>query len=82
MPQFVTRLDEDLTRDVDAMVAEGAVASRSEAVRVGLQRFVDEWRRRRTGEEIAEGYRRQPQTASELAGVDESARAMIADEPW
>jgi hypothetical protein len=29
-----------------------------------------------------EGYLRHPQTEEELAGIDEAARRMIADEPW
>ena len=67
---------------VDALVKDGAVASRSEAVRLGLERLVDEHRRRRVGEEIVAAYRRQPQTDEELAGLDDATRALIHEEPW
>jgi Arc/MetJ-type ribon-helix-helix transcriptional regulator len=82
MAQFVTRLDDRLVAEVDAMVADGVVATRSEAVRVGLERLVDQHHRTKIGAQIAEGYRRQPQTEEELAGLDEAGRALIEEEPW
>ena len=82
MPQLVTRLDERLLADVDALVAAGAVESRSEAVRLGLERLVDQHRRQRVGAAIVEAYRRQPQAEAELAGLDEATRALVGEEPW
>jgi Arc/MetJ-type ribon-helix-helix transcriptional regulator len=82
MAQVVTRLDDKLAADLDELVAGGLVASRSEAVRMGLEKLVDEHRRRRIGAEIVEGYRRIPQTEEELAGIDKATRALIAEEPW
>lgn len=82
MTQLVTRLDDDLLRDVDALVADGVVASRSEAVRLGLHQLVDLHARRRTGARIADAYRQRPQTGAELAGLDASTRALVAEEPW
>ncbi|MGI8983146.1 MAG: ribbon-helix-helix domain-containing protein [Acidimicrobiales bacterium] len=82
MTQFVTRVDEELARQVDALVASGTVGSRSEAVRLGLVRLLDEHRRRLVGDQIAQGYTRQPQTEEELAGLDDATRALIAEEPW
>jgi Arc/MetJ-type ribon-helix-helix transcriptional regulator len=82
MAQFVTRLDDRLVEAVDAMVADGAVANRSEAVRLGLERLIDQHRRFQIGAEIAEGYRRQPQTDQELAGLDQATRSMVEEEPW
>jgi Arc/MetJ-type ribon-helix-helix transcriptional regulator len=35
MAQFVTRLDDRLVEQVDALVAAGVVGNRSEAVRLG-----------------------------------------------
>lgn len=64
------------------MVAQGAVANRSEAVRLGLERLIDQHRRFQIGEEIAEGYRRQPQTDEELAGLDVATRSLVEEEPW
>jgi Arc/MetJ-type ribon-helix-helix transcriptional regulator len=82
MAQVVTRLDDELVAGLDGLVADGFVASRSEGVRIGLEKLVDEHRRRRIGEEIVEGYRRQPQTEEELACADAVTRAMIEAEPW
>ena len=82
MAQVVTRLDDKLVADLDGLVADGRLASRSEGVRIGLEKLVDEHRRRRIGEEIVEGYTRQPQTEEEFAGIDEATRAMIEAEPW
>lgn len=82
MAQFVTRLDDRLVAKVDAMVADGVIATRSEAVRLGLERLVDQYQRKQIGAQIADGYRRQPQTEAELAGLDEAGRALIDQEPW
>lgn len=82
MPQIVTRVDDDLAAAVDALVAEGMVESRSDAVRAGLIALLDAKARERTGQSIVDGYLRQPQTDDEMAGADEAAARMIADEPW
>ena len=82
MAQLVTRVDDDLAAAVDELVEAGMVASRSEAVRLGLERLVGRWRRDMIGKQIASGYRERPQTESEVGWADESSVRMIADEPW
>jgi Arc/MetJ-type ribon-helix-helix transcriptional regulator len=82
MAQLVTRLDDKLAAELDGLVADGVVASRSEAVRLGLERLVDEHRRQLVGESIVEAYRRRPQTEEELAGLDRSTQALVDEEPW
>jgi Arc/MetJ-type ribon-helix-helix transcriptional regulator len=82
MAQVVTRLDDKLVSDLDGLVADGRVASRSEGVRIGLEKLVEEHRRRRIGAEIVEGYTRQPQTDEEIANAERATRASIAEEPW
>lgn len=82
MAQLVTRVDEELAAAVDQLVKAGVVASRSEAVRVGLERFVDRCRRDEIGAQIARGYRERPQDDAEVAWADESSVRMIAEEPW
>jgi metal-responsive CopG/Arc/MetJ family transcriptional regulator len=82
MAQLVTRISEDLLAQVDELVAEAVVESRSEAVRLGLRGLVDAYRRRRIGDAIVAGYRAQPQGAGEVGWTDEATIAMIADEPW
>ena len=82
MAQVVARLDDRLLADVDALVADGVVVSRSEAVRLGLEGLVDRHRRRQIGAQIVEAYRRLPQTSDELAGLDEATRALVGEEQW
>jgi len=82
MAQLVTRVEDDLVAAVDELVAAGVVASRSEAVRLGLVRLVERCRRERIAAEIVEGYRRRPQTDGEVGWADDATRRMIADEPW
>ncbi len=82
MAQVVTRLDDKLTAELDDLVADGVVSNRSEGVRLGLERLIEDHRRSRIGEEIADAYRRQPQTGEELAGLDQATRALVAEEPW
>lgn len=82
MAQVVARVDDALAAELDELVTNGVVRNRSEAVRLGLERLVDEHRRHRIGAEIVEAYRRMPQTEEELAGLDEATRALIAEEPW
>jgi Arc/MetJ-type ribon-helix-helix transcriptional regulator len=82
MPQLVTRVDDELAAAVDELVAAGVVASRSEAVRLGLERLVDRHRRHRIGARIAAGYRDRPQADGEVGWADEASARMIAEEPW
>lgn len=82
MAQLVTRLDDSLVSQVDDLVAEGVVASRSDAVRQGLNLLVDRHRRQGVAAAIVEGYRVQPQTEAEMGWSDEATARMIADEPW
>lgn len=82
MPQFVTRLEDDLAHAVDELVRDGVASSRSDAVRLGLQALVDRHRRDRIGAAIVEGYRRHPQADDEPGWADEATRRMIAEEPW
>jgi Arc/MetJ-type ribon-helix-helix transcriptional regulator len=67
---------------VDDLVSSGAVASRSEAVRLGLRDLVERHRRRRVARQIVDAYARVPQSESEVGWADEATRRMIADEPW
>jgi Arc/MetJ-type ribon-helix-helix transcriptional regulator len=82
MAQFVTRVDDSLAREVDQMVSEGVVASRSAAVRLGLESLVERHRRRRIGQAIVDGYVRRPQTEADVGWADEATARMIADESW
>ncbi|HEX7131671.1 MAG TPA: ribbon-helix-helix domain-containing protein [Iamia sp.] len=82
MAQFVTRLDDDLVAAVDALVAEGAADSRSDAVRLALRDLIDRHRRAKVGTAIVEGYRRLPQADDDATWSDDATARMIAEEPW
>ncbi|MCP3857634.1 MAG: ribbon-helix-helix protein, CopG family [Actinomycetia bacterium] len=82
MAQLVTRVEDDLAAAVDRLVEAGVVASRSEAVRLGLERLVDRCRRDEIGARITRGYRECPQSDGEVGWADESSMRMIAEEPW
>ena len=82
MAQLVTRLDDELAAAVDELVEAGIVASRSEAVRLGLERLVDRCRRDAIGAKIAQGYRDIPQDDVDAAWSDEASVRMIAEESW
>lgn len=82
MAQLVTRLDDRLVAAVDELVDSGVVGNRSEAMRMGLERLVEEHRRLRIGAEIVAGYIRCPETDEELAQAEQATRALIEEEPW
>lgn len=82
MTQIAVKLPEHLVAAVDQLVADGAFASRSAAVRRGLEDMVDRQRRSRIDREFAEGFRRSPDTAQELADATRLAVGAIDDEPW
>lgn len=82
MAQLVTRVDDELAASVDQLIADGVVASRSEAVRTGLEQLVDRCRRKAIGEQIAAGYRKRPQDSAEVGWADESSVQMITEEAW
>ncbi|CAN5245942.1 hypothetical protein BH24ACT1_BH24ACT1_02400 [soil metagenome] len=82
MAQLVTRVNDRLVEQVDELVNQGIVESRSEAVRLALTTLIDRHRRDRVGAEIVEAYRRRPQTEAELGWSDDATRRMIAEEPW
>jgi len=82
MTQLVTRVGDDLAAQVDQLVADGVVESRSEAVRRGLEMLVDRHRRAGIAAAIVAGYGARPQTEDDIGWADEATRRMIAEEPW
>ena len=82
MAQLVTRVDDALLAEVDRLVAEGSVESRSDAVRLALRQLIERRRREQIGRSIADEYRARPQAESEVGWSDAATIAMIANEPW
>jgi len=80
--QLVTRVPEAVAEAIDELVETGVFSSRSEAVRAGLEVVIDRRRRLAVGQAIADGYRRVPQSADDLAWPDSASVAMIGEEPW
>lgn len=80
--QLVTRIPDELAGAVDDLVRAGVYASRSEAVRAGLDAVIAQQRRARVGQAIVAGYRRIPQAYDDLSWPDAASAAMIAEEPW
>jgi metal-responsive CopG/Arc/MetJ family transcriptional regulator len=80
--QLAIRLPDDLLRDLDWLILRLNYDSRAEAMRDALVKLIDQERRREIGEQIAEGYRRMPQTDEEIASAYESLRQSIDEEPW
>lgn len=60
----------------------GVYASRSDAVRAGLDAVVESERRAALGRVIVDGYRRIPQDADDPSWPDAATSAMIGEEPW
>ena len=60
----------------------GGRASRSEAVRIGLEELVDRLEPERIGRQIREAYERMPQTDEELEGADGAFEEMLEEESW
>lgn len=82
MAQIVVRIDDELAAGLDALVAAGVVANRSEAVRLALERLIDRHRRGAIGASIVKGYEAVPPTDEELSRADELTARMIREEPW
>lgn len=80
--QLVTRIPDSLAEELDRLVEQGVVSSRSEAVRLGLERLIDRERRRQIGQAIVDGYRRIPVTDEELEWADAATRDMMTEESW
>ncbi len=82
MTQVVARLDAQLLDELDALVERGVVGSRSEAIRLAIERLVDSERRSEIGRQILAGYERVPMSDEELDEASALTVAMIAEEPW
>lgn len=80
--QIAVKLPDDLVRDLDRLVADGAFRSRSQAVRSGLEAMVEARRREEIGELYADALARSPETGDELSEAARSATEAIREEPW
>lgn len=81
--QVAVRFDDDLLERLDWLVARCSFESRADAVRAALVQLAERERQREIGEQIAEGYRRIPQTADEIAWAHSGGfLGLPDDEDW
>jgi metal-responsive CopG/Arc/MetJ family transcriptional regulator len=79
--QTLVQLSEELLELLDREAARRGV-SRSALIREAIEEHLDAERRAEIGRQIAEGYRRIPQTDEELEWADWQTAEMIRQEPW
>ena len=82
MTQIAVKLPDGLVRELDELVAQGLFSSRSSAVRRAVEMIVSGQRRGALEEAYARGYRRAPESESEMAEARRLATQAIDDEPW
>ncbi|CAN5266979.1 hypothetical protein BH23ACT9_BH23ACT9_14580 [soil metagenome] len=80
--QIAVRLEQDALDQIDQLVQDQQFGSRAEAVRHAVDQLLDTRRRAAIGAQIAEGYRRHPQTDEEEAQAVANLAALIAEDPW
>ncbi len=80
--QIAVKLSDELLRRVDELVSAGELASRSVAVRVGLEALVEAKRHLSVDDAYREAYSRCPETDVEVAEATRMATRAIHEEPW
>lgn len=80
--QIAVRIPDELAESLEDLVSEGRFETKAEAIRAALQTLVDQERRRKVGELIADGYRRIPQEEDELEAARRAAIRSIEEGPW
>lgn len=75
-------MSDELAESLDELVASGRFETKADLVRTALEALVDAGRRRRAGELIAGGYRRDPQDDDEVKAASLAAIRSIGEEPW
>ncbi|TMB90962.1 MAG: ribbon-helix-helix protein, CopG family [Chloroflexi bacterium] len=79
--QLAIRLPEGTVAEIDRLVANGAFANRTEAVRIAIERLITEKQRRAVDDAITAGYSAVPDLPAD-AWIAQATRAMVAAEPW
>lgn len=80
--QIAVKLPDRLVGELDALIANGAFASRSDAVRRGIEALVVTGRRRDLERRYREAFAERPETAEEMLGAERLACEAIDAEPW
>ncbi len=82
MTQIAVKLPDALVRQLDDLVDQGLFPNRSSAVRSAVEAIVARQRRDALERAYAEGYRRRPESKSELVEASRLAEQAIDEEPW
>ena len=82
MTQIAVKLPDTLLQQLDDLVAQGLFPNRSSAIRSAVEAIVVRQRRDALERAYVEGYRRLPESQSELAQATRLAEQAIEDEPW
>jgi Arc/MetJ-type ribon-helix-helix transcriptional regulator len=77
-----TRFSEEELRRIDRLVEAGVGDTRSDVIRRAVAHLDDVVHRAGIGREIAESYRRQPQSKDDDEVAMANALAMTEAEPW
>jgi Arc/MetJ-type ribon-helix-helix transcriptional regulator len=80
--QIAVKLPDELVGELDRLVAGGAFASRSQAIRRGIEALVSVRRREEIDRQYRDAMARLPETTEELDEATRLAVSSIADEPW
>lgn len=80
--QIAVKLPDDLLNELDNLVRAGAFASRSQAVRAGVEAVISGQHRRLLAEKFREGFAKLPDTPQEIADSTRLAVDAIHEEPW
>jgi len=80
--QIAVKLPDDLVDEIDRLVEGGAFASRSQAIRSGLEAMVAGRRREAIDRRYEDAMTRLPETSGELREATDLAVNAINDEPW
>lgn len=80
--QIAVKLPDELVGEVDRLVARGAFASRSQAVRSSLDATVRSHRSGEVDRSYRDSFGTLPETDQEIADATRLAAEAINDEPW
>ncbi len=81
MTTLAVRVPDTLLDRLDALVADGRYANRTEVVRTALDRLMADERRHEIDQAIVEGYARRPADPPDTL-TRELAERSIEQEPW
>ena len=82
MTQIAVKLPDTLVKRLDDLVDQGVFPNRSSAVRSAVEAIVVRQDRDALEQAYAEGYRRLPDSAGELAEARRLAGQAIVEERW